>query len=362
MASFTHALGAGAAHSGTASPGSFITDSRPWYDIIVEQEAREEARLLSMSAADWQAEARRILRTWRGKTVQPCIDYLNRIDRMRATVNSRSAPVAAVPRRRTEFDVDFAIWKDMIEESAKYGDDIIEWLALDEKLTRGAGRWRLNAYWLQVEAEQKAKEDALVAPWRKLYSSIAKEAAVAGEKAWIRRDIKRLVNRIRNAVVTIQAAVRGHLVRNKQPFRDCCMCLSHRICPLKTDAGMMCRECARQGPYEDITGPLDDGWNWFRADFVDMTARAPKPVRMCRYCENTLPEGVNDYCDTTCREYHEDDQEFGIDNPEVARQYGQHTAAHGQCRWCFCELEDGCVNGFCDRDCWNSYMKESWKD
>jgi hypothetical protein len=319
MASYnTLALGAGAAHSGTASPGSFfVNDTRSWYDIIVEQEAREEARLLSMSAADWRAEGTRILRTWRGKTIQPCIDYLNRIERMRATVNSRPAVTApAAVRPRTEFDLDFAIWKDMIEEPAKYGDDICEWLALNEKLTQGSGRWRLNAYWLQVEAEQKAKEEALVAPWRTLYSSIAKEAAFAGERAWIRRDIKRLVDRVRNSVVKIQAAVRGHLVRTKQPFRDCCMCLSHRVCPLKTDAGMMCRECARQGPYEDITGPLDDGWNWFRADFVDL---APAAVG---FDPSFLPP---------------------------------------TCGWCFATLEDG-QPSFCDRDCEFSYMKESWKN
>ena len=362
MATNTIALGAGAAHSGTASPGSFVTDNRQWFDIMIEQEERVEARRLRMSAAEWKEEQTRMLRSWRGKDVRSCIAEIERIDRRRRAPPARPVPVVA-PRPRTEFDVEFAIWKDMIEEPAKYGDDIVEWLALDEKLTRGPGRWRLAAYWTQVQAEEDAKEEALVAPWRKLYSQVAKEAAFAGERAWIRRDVKRIVNRVRNAVVTIQAAVRGHLARNKQPFRDCCMCLSHRTCPLKTDAGMMCRGCAEQGPYVDETGPLDDGWNWFRADYVDLTVRKPVVVetglRMCHYCENTLPAGVHDYCDETCRNYHEDDQEFGIDNPEIARQHGQRTACHGQCRWCFCELEDGQPSGFCDRDCWNSYMKEA---
>jgi hypothetical protein len=52
------------------------------------------------------------------------------------------------------------------------------------------------------------------------------------------------------------------------------MCLSHRICPLQTGAGMMCRSCQEQGPYEDITGPVADEWNWFRAEGVDLAPNA----------------------------------------------------------------------------------------
>lgn len=299
---------------------AFITDNRQWYDIIVEEEQRMEARLLRMSAAEWRAERTRILNAWRGRDIRPCLAYLNFVERQRATPVAQMArpqPVAA-RRTRTEFDVDFAIWKDMIEEPAKYGDDICEWLALDEKLSRGSGRWRLGAYWNQVEAEEKAKEEALVAPWRKLYSQIAKEAAVAGERAWIRRDIKRLVNRVRNAAVTIQSAARGHLVRSKSPFLNCCMCLSHRVCPLKTDVGMMCRGCAEQGPYVDETGPLSDGWNWFRAEGVDL---APGAKNLCVYREEDLPK----------------------------------------CHWCRAPLDEG-QQAYCDRDCEYSFNKETWRD
>jgi hypothetical protein len=266
-----------------------------WYDIIIDEEERQTARVLRMNAVEWKAEQTRMLRAWRGKDIRLCLAEIERLERRRtARPVPRPVPVV-VPRPKTEFDIEFAIWKDMIEEPAKYGDDIIEWLALDEKLRNGSGRWRLAAYWTQAQAEEDAKAEALVAPWKKLYSQCAKQAAVAGEKAWIRRDIKRLVDRVRNAVVTIQAAVRGHLARNKQPFRDCCMCLSHRICPLKTDVGMMCRECRNQGPYVDITGPLDDGWNWFRADYVDLVSY-PK----CAWCTAPLDEGQSYYCSGDC--------------------------------------------------------------
>jgi hypothetical protein len=54
------------------------------------------------------------------------------------------------------------------------------------------------AYWTerQMEVEEEA-EEALVAPWKALYSQLAKEAALAGEQRWIRHDIKRIVSRIR---------------------------------------------------------------------------------------------------------------------------------------------------------------------
>ena len=101
------------------------------------------------------------------------------------------------------------------------------------------------------------------------------------QREWFRRDIKRLVLRRRNALLLIQAVVRGHLVRSRVTFRDCCMCLSHRISPLKTDVGMMCSECAEQGPHEDITGPVADPWNWFRADFTDDRKRQRLACKTC---------------------------------------------------------------------------------
>jgi len=243
MAYYTIALGAGAAQSGTASPGSFY--GRSWYDIIEAEEEKEEMRILKMSDAEWKAERVRMIRSWQGREVKPCLAFLERMDRKRAeTGKPQPRPV---PRQKTVFEVEFALWKEMIEEPAKFGDDITEWLALDAKLRQGAGRWRLAAYWTERQMEVDEAEEALVAPWRNLYSQLAKEAAIAGEQRWIRRDVKRIVSRIRNAAVTIQAAVRGHLVRSGAPFRDCCLCLSHRICPVQTSLGMMCRTCAAHG-------------------------------------------------------------------------------------------------------------------
>jgi hypothetical protein len=256
-----------------------FTNVRWWSDIMAEEEQRQAERLLRMTAAEWKEEGTRMIRTFRGRDVRPLMAYLNRVDRDRDAFAKKKAEVV-VRRRPTAFDIDFALWRDMVEEPWKFGDDICDWLALDEKLSSGPGRWRLEAYWAELQAVEDAKAEALVAPWRALYTKCAKQAAIAGDRAWVQRDIKRHVARFRaealartRAATRIQAAVRGHLARAASPFQDCCMCLSHRICPLKTGAGMMCRSCQEQGPYEDITGPIADEWNWFRAEGVDLTRR-----------------------------------------------------------------------------------------
>lgn len=301
---------------------------RNWCDIMAEQEEAKTTGLLRMNAAEWQAEGRRIIRTWKGDLRQ-CITYLDEMDVKRAAFAQPQVAAAPVVVRRpkTEFELDFAIWKDMIEEPAKYGDDIIEWLALNDKLTRGSGRWRLAAFWLQQEAVEAEKEEA-----RKAFEEHQRKV---------------------EAATVIQAAVRGHQARSKQTFRDCCMCLSHRISPLVTDVGRMCRGCAEQGPYEEETGPLADPWSEFRADYVDPV---PKPS-MCRYCETILADG-RAFCDDICRQYHEDEEQFGsLLKPPTPRAPGRH-----ECRWCFCPLDEGQTNGFCDRDCEYDCMKEAWRE
>ena len=251
-------------------------DNRSWYTIETEQENRQMTQLLRMTAAEWKAEGQRIIRTWHGRDIRPCLDYLNRMDRERADYAEEMEQSVVVHHPQSQFEIDFSAWQDMIEEPWKYGDSIVEWLDIDATLTAGPGRWRVGAYWSAKQAEADAEDNELVAPWRALYSRIAREAAIAGDRAWVRRDVKRHAARFRAeaakrtalrtaAATRIAAAVRGHQARTASPHLNCCMCLSHRICPLQTDVGMMCLACAEQGPYEDNTGPLDDPWNWSRA-------------------------------------------------------------------------------------------------
>lgn len=226
-----------------------------WYDVIAETEEQQR----KMTPAQWRNEVNRMLRAAPDGQIIAVLASIMAMDRTRAS------PVAEVVRaEKSKDDVDWALWQDMVNEPEKYGDDIVEWLALDEEVRAGPKRWRVAAFWL--EKDQQAETSGQVS-WRKIYSVAAAAAAIAGERAWIKRDIKRHVTRRLKAIARIQAAVRGHQARTKAVWRDCCMCLSHRISPLTTGVGMMCRGCAEQGPHEEQTGPLADGWSEWRGDY-----------------------------------------------------------------------------------------------
>jgi hypothetical protein len=280
--------------------------NRWWSDIIAEDEEEQRARSVRMTTTEWTNEVNRMLRMApRGQIINVLAAVMT-MDLARAA--KAVEQMVSVPRSQAE--VDWAVWQDMVNEPEKYGDDIVEWLALDEQLRAGPKRWRVAAFWLQKEEEKIQAEKEAQAPWRAIYSVAAKQAAVAGERAWVSRDIKRHVARFRaetlaretlrnNAATVIQAAVRGHQERTASPFLNCCMCLSHRICPLETDVGMMCRGCAEQGPHDEETGPIADPWSEFRADYVDLAAR-PAAVENCRWCTTPLDEGQWTFCDSDC--------------------------------------------------------------
>jgi hypothetical protein len=162
------------------------------------------------------------------------------------------------------------LYTDMADEPWKYEDDMLDvWEPLDEQLQITCSE-RVESYWRARDARESAvrvREERAEALRRKAFLPIAKQAAAQGAKRWIDRDIKAFVARIRNAVVTIQAIARGYLVRCNTPHLDCCMCLSHRVSPLRTKVGYMCRDCGNAGPFTDVVE--DDSWGWFRAEYVD---------------------------------------------------------------------------------------------
>lgn len=167
----------------------------------------------------------------------------------------------------TALELKFRVWKEMQENPWQYGEDIEEWLALDDELWASRKSWKMERYLRERNAGKEKLEKEEQAKWRKVFAPIATQAAVAGGRRWIERDIKACVRKFRGSAVKIQSAVRGHQARHQMPFRDCCMCLSHRICLFKTDVGFICRGCTEQGPYVEETGPLSDPWSEFRADF-----------------------------------------------------------------------------------------------
>jgi hypothetical protein len=185
---------------------------------------------------------------------------------MMTGMHSRSSQSSTPRAVRSEL----ALYIDMADEPWKYSDlEMIAWLDLDERLRKGVTREAVESYWQdrdvlqkaeQVRADRmyKAEKDAL----RKRFRPIAERVAVLGAKRWIDHDIKRIVKLFKGSVIKIQATVRGYQTRCKTQQLDCCMCLSHRISPLETAVGYMCRDCAAMGPYQDIVE--DDPWNWHR--------------------------------------------------------------------------------------------------
>lgn len=297
----------------TTTPLLSTTTTDSWSALCAIEDSRTEARILRLSPDAWRVEATRLIRQTHPNRIASTLAFVRKMDEMRAT--PLLAPASpSLSEAKTQSDLDWAVWKDMVEDPAKYGDDIVEWLELDEKLRAGPKRWRVAAYWLCKEQEaveeQKRKEEAIEAlrtPYKALYSQIAKQAAAKGMQRWLNGDIQRFLARIHGAATTIQAAVRGYQARSRMTFLNCCMCLSHRICPLETQVGMICRECGAQGPHEDITGPVADPWNWARADIVDRSRQGQchcedcsgdeeEEMEQCRGCGEWYPEGDMDSC------------------------------------------------------------------
>lgn len=238
--------------------GILSASTRNWFALIEDAEEMRRNWHLRMDDVEWKTHCKDIIRTWSGD-LRACFNYLDRIDTLRAA----AAPQLTVPEPLTPAQITFRAWRDMVLEPWKYGDDAwAEWLQWNDELEASAGRWRVAAFWLGLQEEAEAKDR-------------------------------------REAAVKIQALVRGHLVRNSANFRDCCMCLAHRICSLKTDVGMMCRGCAEQGPYDEETGPLPDPWSEFRGEYPAPIEE--EPPRSCLGCGDDVYGGGR-FCCAECRE------------------------------------------------------------
>ncbi len=251
---------------------------KPWGDWMLENDAAEKNEYLQMTDETWKVAKRNYIRSTSGD-LRHAMDWVDRIEKQRQQAVQPSAAQITADKP----DLLFRVWQDMVDEPWKYGDeDWKEWLEMDTELASASGRWRRAAYWLGKQHEEDAR------------AKFQAERTKSEEEFRTRRAM----------AVVIQAAVRGHLVRNHATFRDCCMCLAHRISPLSTEVGMMCSKCAEQGPYTDILGPVPDPWNWFRADYV--------------------------------------------------------TKAPARCAGCLCELDKGSTSRFCDPECADDYVREGW--
>lgn len=160
------------------------------------------------------------------------------IERMQ-TERSEYAAMQAHPRIPVDMpdsdEVDFRVWKDMIENPCQYGDDIVEWLELDEAVCAGPKRWRAGAFWQRREDEENARQ------WARVLGLLAK--AALQEQQW-REEALAAAFAHQNVLATrIQAAWRGHAERTRQTWRDCALCLKHGTCVEQVDGLHVCRCC-----------------------------------------------------------------------------------------------------------------------
>lgn len=209
------------------------------------------------------------------------------------------------PTARTESSA-VALYRDMADEPWKYGDeDMIAWLDLDTTLRAGSERSTVESYWQGRDALQQAEQARMEARHRDemralriIFGLVARDAAKLGMKRWVQRDIKRHIQRFKTSATKIQALVRGYQTRCHNQHLDCCMCLSHRISPLKTAVGYMCRTCAAIGPHTELVE--EDPWNWHRTDYVD-EAPNHKVYVPCSWCNQEFFDIYNgDYCSYAC--------------------------------------------------------------
>lgn len=267
-----------------------------WYDIIVAEEEQKTDRCVRMTASEWKEEQKRIIRSWTGD-LRHCINHLDEMDARRAAAAHVPTAQPVVPL--TEDELNWRVWKDMVEEPWKYGSDIGEWIELDEEVRRGPKRWRADAVW-----------------WEKVREIQEQEAAAATK---------------------IQALWRGHNLRFVMgPRFTCSHCLKHGVCPTEGVDGLtwFCAECTGE-----IWGEHETGDDEVCDDCGDEMAMYGAKVGELSLC----PECIHDW--TTCTR---------CDN---AVRYGDRCWRH--CIECGDDAQEDC---FCSGDCRTAFLKDSWRD
>ncbi len=253
MATMNIALGGGAT---AAAPGSLCNPALftlKWGDLVYEREYAQKMHYIRMPQEQWETGAASHLAAhpynyavhrWIAKVQEERTEY------------QRQASQRVVVEMPDSDELAFRVWKDMIEEPYKYGDDITEWLELDEQVMRGPKRWRAGAYWLKREEEENAKE------WLRVLGLLAK-AAWEQQRMYEEQIAAEIAHE--NAMATrIQALWRGYSTRVRQTWRDCALCLKHGICVEQVDGKHVCRCCyGEANPVEDdVVAPVEEADVW----------------------------------------------------------------------------------------------------
>ena len=192
-----------------------------WGDWLVAEDERRRDYYLNLSDAEWEEVARNHLRSYRGD-IRAAVAWVDRVS-ARRVARAKAMAEALRPVQPTALDITFQAWKDMVEEPWKYGeDDWAEWLAMDEELEKSPKRWRVAAFW-------QAKQD---------------EADKVARAAFVQMLVDAQARFVARMATRIQAAWRGHRVRDIQPQLNCGICLKHTPSPYEANGVHMCFNCA----------------------------------------------------------------------------------------------------------------------
>lgn len=207
-----------------------------WGDWMIEDDNKRRDYFLNISDAEWKVVVERHLAAHKDN-VRPALAWVERIQRIRvARAESRAMDAVMVAQRekKTELDMTFNVWKDMIEEPWRYGDnDWAGWLEMDDQLRNSSKRWRVDAFWQKKQDE--ADEES-----RKAFIQMLVDAKSAFDNRMATR---------------IQAAWRGHQLRDTHPQLNCGECLVRTACRYKDNGVYLCNSCAFHWPNDEDRAP-----------------------------------------------------------------------------------------------------------
>jgi hypothetical protein len=186
---------------------SKMNSSRKWGDWMLQEDEERSHRVVRMTDAEWKECMKNTVTNNRGKgDLRVVLNWFDAMDALRAEFRAKTtAPL--IVRDMDPEAVTFRVWKDMVLEPFKYGDaDWEDWLVMDAQLRAGPKRWRVAAFWLQMEEEQRGRL-------------------------------------LEDCAVRIQALWRGHTVRTTLPGLNCENCLARTFVPQQWNGQHVCLDC-----------------------------------------------------------------------------------------------------------------------
>lgn len=209
-----------------------------WGDWMVEEDNMRRDYFLNLSDEEWKVVVERHLAAHKDN-VRPALAWVERVQRTRVA-RAEARAMDALCQKKTALDITFGAWKDMIEEPWRYGDnDWAEWLEMDYQLRNSPKRWRVDAFW-------QKKQD---------------EADEESRKAFIQMLVDAKTHFDNRMATRIQAAWRGHQLRDTHPQLNCSRCLAHKPAEYRCTGGVYaCLQCVVESfDWDEKNTREDDG-------------------------------------------------------------------------------------------------------